>query len=582
MVSESSGTVKLDTVNDEYEILMNSLGVSVSRHLVNEHFTVIWANSYYYSMFGYTKEEYECLFDNQCDRFFVGHEDEWDKIGVAVMSALERGDASYSCIVPMPCKNGSTKWIKLNGTFTDLVVDGAMVAYTVMTDVDDLMNTQQALVEERKKLETLAFVDPVTEGANKMRFDLDAGQVLKQAAPDEYALVSLDVEKFKLLNDLFGIENGNKMLKFIHETIADALDEGELAGHLAADEFNVLMKYRSRDNMLERLDAMVEEINGFASPLDRSYYMSLVAGVYVIDSPDLAFTSIRDRANVARKNAKASLRDRWFRVQFYSEQDRLSLVREKTMENRMRSALNNGEFTVYLQPKVRLSDNAIMGAEALVRWIDPEEGLIPPNEFIPLFERNGFIVELDLSVFEQVCVYLRGWIDEGNAPVPISVNVSRVHLRDLNFLDRYEDIRKKYDVPSELLELELTETMAFDDVDALIKMVDRIHELGYRCSMDDFGSGYSSLNILKELDVDTLKIDGVFFSDRGEEQERGWAVVSSVVDLAQRLEMGTVAEGVEQCDQVARLKEASCDAVQGYVFSRPVPVIEFEKLLFGE
>ena len=577
-----SNTVKLDTVDDEYDILTNSLGVSVSKHQLDEHFTVVWANDNYYSFFGYTKEEYEALFENQCDRFFVGHEDDWDRIGVIVRTALGRGDTSYSCIVPMPCKDGSSKWIKLTGTFTNLTANGYPVAYTVMTDVGDLMDTQQELMEERKKLEVLAFVDSVTGGMNRTRFDLDARAVLDGARPNEYALVSLDLKKFKLLNDIYGIENGDMVLAHINRCITSRLREGELVGRMASDEFNILMKYESKEEVLVRLGEMARAINRHNGYVDQPFNLTFVAGIYVVDKPSISVTVARDRANVARKNVHGVLREQEINAVFYSDEDRVALLREKKMENRMYEALENGEFSVYLQPKVRLQDDTIAGAEALVRWVYPDEGIVSPNEFIPLFERNGFIVELDLHVFEQVCRATRRWIDEGRDPVPVSVNMSRVHFNEPDFLDPYEEIRTRYDVDPRYLEFEFTESIVFDGVEEFEQIVAEIHTLGYRCSMDDFGSGFSSLNTLKDIDVDVLKLDRAFFASEEGVQERGGAVVSSVIDLAEKLDMDTVAEGIEQTIQVECLKDTSCTMVQGYVFHRPVPLPEFERMLFGE
>ena len=248
----------------------------------------------------------------------------------------------------------------------------------------------------------------------------------------------------------------------------------------------------------------------------------------------------------------------------------------------MRAALDAREFAIYLQPKLDLRTDAVVGAEALVRWIDPVRGLVPPSDFIPLFERNGFVVDLDLCVFEQVCALLRAWIDGGRRPVVLSVNMSRAHLADPCFLGRYEEIRRRHDVPASLIEIELTETLVFEDPVGLGRVIDELHAAGYSCSMDDFGSGYSSLNVLKDIDVDVLKLDRVFFDAVDADTGRGAAIVDIVIELARRLRMRTVAEGVETREQAAFLKRAGCDMIQGYLFSRPVPPVEFERLAFGD
>ncbi len=264
---------------------------------------------------------------------------------------------------------------------------------------------------------------------------------------------------------------------------------------------------------------------------------------------------------------------------FYDDLDRVQMLKEKKMENTMEQALANGEFIVYLQPKINLAKSEIVGAEALVRWNSPKDGLISPGEFIPFFEKNGFIVKLDLYVFDCVCRLLKDWNARGIKAVPISVNLSRNHLSDPQFLERFEAIQKKYGVASSLLEFELTETVVFENLELLKNVIEQIHAAGFQCSMDDFGSGYSSLNVLKEIPVDILKLDGVFFDKEGD--PRGNDVVESAIELARKLGMKTVAEGVETFSQVEFLKNAACDMVQGYVFSKPLSIENFEILAFS-
>ena len=283
--------------------------------------------------------------------------------------------------------------------------------------------------------------------------------------------------------------------------------------------------------------------------------------------------SIRDRANVARNISKSESGYLKGCV-FYTELERHQLLKEQTLENAMEGALQSEEFLVYLQPKIRLSDGRAVGAEALVRWKSEEYGLIPPDEFIPLFEKNGFILKLDYYMFEQVCRLLRNWLDSHKKVLPISVNLSRMHLGEAGFIQRYKEIQERYRIPCELLEFELTEAMVFEDLPRLKEIIAELHEAGYRCPMDDFGSGYSSLNVLKDIPVDILKLDRGFFM--GGETERGVNVVKAVLHMARELHMKTVAEGIETSSLVNFLKEEGCDMVQGYVFYKPMPAREFE------
>lgn len=432
--------------------------------------------------------------------------------------------------------------------------------------------------KSNERLEHIAFVDPVTGGASRLKFEMEAGKLISAAPPNTYAIVSLDIQKFKLINDSFGSERGDRTLRYIAQVLEHETAHGELSARISGDTFSMLLKNTTPEELGIRLDHIAEEINGFNLGRENKYVLPVVQGVYIVDDPTLNMIVIQDRANVARKSNTENNGKLVSRV-FYSDMEWIRIVREKEISDKMENALQNREFIVYLQPKYELEHDTIAGAEALVRWDDPKKGIIPPNEFIPVLEHNGYIVELDLYVFEEVCKMLRRWLDEGKRPVPVSVNLSRAHLQQPNFLERFRKVWEKYDIPANLLEIELTETLVFDNMEALINIIDQIHQIGFSCSLDDFGSGYSSLNMLKDIPVDVLKLDRAFFL--GQISERGERVIEGVIALSKKLEMGTVAEGVENIAQVNFLRKAHCNMVQGFVFSKPVPVAEFESLVFG-
>ena len=540
----------------------------------------MWANRYYYDFIGYPKDEYEALFHNRPDLYFADNPEDFAVIAEHVTEAFEKNTGGYECIAGLNVKGGH-KWVKFASTFLDEYVDGYQLSYTTMTDVTDLVEARQHLEEANEELERLAFVDPVTEGFNQTRFDLTARHAIDRAEPGAYALVALDLKKFKLLNEIQGTESGDMVLRYVYDCLRAHLDGDECVGRINADAFNVLMRNEDQQAVYERIGGMVQDVNRFNVDAERPYFLSFTVGVYPIDDTNLPMTLVRDRANVARGSSKEASNARHFTCVFYSDVDRQNLLSEQDMENRMHGALERGEFVAYFQPKQRLADGSIGGAEALVRWIDPARGLVPPDDFVPYFERNGFIINVDLCVFEQVCALLASWIEQGRQPVPISVNMSRAHLREQDFLTPYEQIRARYGVPASLIEFELTETLVFGDPETFMGVIDLLHARGYRCSLDDFGSGYSSLNVLKDVDIDTMKLDRAFFSAGDDAGQREWDVVESVVDLAKKLDLGTVAEGVEEPGQAARLRAINCDMLQGYVFSRPVPVAEFEQMLFG-
>lgn len=437
--------------------------------------------------------------------------------------------------------------------------------------------------KNREQLIKIAYVDPVTKGYSKARFDMEAKEIIQSSSSGTYSLVSINIQKFKLINDSFGSDAGDKTLKYIHDVIANYLERKELLCRVSNDQFNILIKTISQKEILKYIENITNDINSFNKDKECKYFIALSIGVYKIDDPNIPLVSIQDRSNVARKNIKGNaVNHPLYTCVFYSDLERLRMLKEKEMENRMEEALDNNEFVVYLQPKVDLKNNNIVGAEGLVRWQDPDKGLIPPNDFIPFFEKNGFIIKLDHYVFEKSCAMIRKWIDNGETPIPISVNFSRAHLNNKDFLKKYKTIRDKYDVPAKLLEIELTETLVFDNLQMLLNVIDQIHEEGFQCSLDDFGSGYSSLNMLKEIKVDTLKLDRAFFSAPNADNISENHVIESVVELAKKLNMNSISEGVETILQMEYLKKINCDMIQGYVFSKPIPQEIFEKMAFGK
>ena len=265
-------------------------------------------------------------------------------------------------------------------------------------------------------------------------------------------------------------------------------------------------------------------------------------------------------------------------LNFYDHAMRDKILREKHLETRMEEALSGGEFLIYIQPKYSLAPRGLAGGEALVRWKDRDDIFLSPGEFIPLFENNRFITRIDRYMLESSCRLLREWMAAGLRPLPLSVNVSRVQFYTPEFVDTYIRMKTEYGIPDGLLELEFTESISVENIELFNSVVRRLRQAGFRCSIDDFGAGYSSLNMLKDLPVDTLKLDGGFFRFT-QDDERARTVVRHMLNLAGELRMGTVAEGVETPEQVEFLERAGCDVVQGYVFGKPMPAAEFAELL---
>lgn len=427
-----------------------------------------------------------------------------------------------------------------------------------------------------KKISDIEYVDPVTRGFTKSRFDQEIKEIITEYLP--FAYVVLDIRKFKLINDLTGSDGGDEVLRHVYHCITKNLHAGEFAARLQADYFEIMLETRDKKLISKRLLGIAEDINSFNKYRETPYYLPIDCGIYIVEKTTDDLVIIRDRANSARKSNKESGQAHHLcSCIFYDDIVRLQMVQEKEIDNNMEKALEAEEFIVYLQPKVDIKTNKVVGAEALIRWNSPVMGFLSPDKFIPYFEKTGFIVRLDEYVFKKVCHQMRKWIDEGKTPIPISVNLSRRDIFDKKYIKRYKKIQQHYAIPAQLLEIEFTETLFFENLELLKDAIKDVHDAGYLCSIDDFGSGYSSLALLKEVPVDILKLDRVFFNDVS--NSRGDKVIEHIIALARDLDMITIAEGIETREQVDMLKLMHCDLIQGYVYYRPMCIENFDKIV---
>lgn len=432
------------------------------------------------------------------------------------------------------------------------------------------------LLEKRKEkaLEKIAFYDKLTGMRNFEKFKIDAAELVKGGG---YVIVMFDINHFRSVTTGFGPKEGKRLLRLLCRKVADTIQGNEILAHGSNDLFILLLQDTGDAAIRKRLTDMQESIKSEIAKSAALYNISLAYGVYRPTKGEQDLEKMMELVDLARVEAKNGCRGG---IVFYEADLGEGTIREAEIENKMDQALQNREFIVYYQPKYDLNTEKVAGAEALVRWVS-DKGLIMPGEFIDLFERNGFVLKLDVYVFELVCADIRKWLDEGRKVLPIAVNVSRLHLLDPDFVSEYGAIISKYRVPPELLELELTEHMPMASEDFLVEVFNNIARLGVSLAIDDFGSGYSSLNILHTMPFDTLKIDQLFFHNKTS-SERGRRIIETVVLMAQKLGMRVVAEGVETKEQVAFLKAIGCNLVQGYHFAKPMPSYEFEHLLSWE
>lgn len=388
-----------------------------------------------------------------------------------------------------------------------------------------------------------------------------------------YWLFIIDIKKFKIVNDSFGFENGDKALVEIAQILKQVFESENIA-RMSDDNFIALVDNINYDDIKVFCKIIASKVGEIKSYDGACMKLIPSIGIYRIDDDCKDASSCVDRAIIARSTIKNS---RISTYAVYDEMFREQLLYEREIEDEMQSALENREFKVYLQPKVKVDTGKFAGAEALIRWDHPKRGLIRPDCFIPIFERNSFIVEVDKFVLKETCEYIKDCQEKGIKIFPISVNLSRVHLDNPHFIDDYDEILNNYHFDRSLIEFELTENIFMDNFDAAVQAMGELKNRGFCLSMDDFGSEYSSLSLLQSIPIDVLKLDRSFFNETTN-TIKGKVVVKAVVQMAKELKIKVVAEGVEYEDQVDFLKEIGCDMAQGFYYAKPMPVSKFRDI----
>lgn len=423
--------------------------------------------------------------------------------------------------------------------------------------------------------ETAAMVnqfqyDRLTGLYSKEFFYRRAKDLLAQYPERHYDIICSDIENFKLINDVFGIPAGDRLLCGIAQLYTRLVDGRGICGRFNADQFVCLLEHS-----WEYTDEVFKAAGDEISAMSNTRNVSLKWGVYAVLDRTISFEQMCDRALLAARSIKGQY-GKYFAT--YDDKLRNKLLREQAITDGMESALKEGQFVVYLQPKYRIQDYKLTGAEALVRWNHPEWGFQSPAEFIPLFEKNGFITKLDQFVWDRTCAALRAWDDMGIPPIAVSVNVSRADIYNANLADFLMNTVKKYGLPPSRLHLEITESAYTEDPNQIIETVVNLRKLGFIIEMDDFGSGYSSLNMLNEMPLDILKLDMKFIqSETAKPNKQG--ILRFIMGLARWMKLSVVAEGVETPEQMERLREIGCDYAQGYYLAKPMPCDQFEALL---
>ena len=439
----------------------------------------------------------------------------------------------------------------------------------------------KAYEDAEDEIERLTGYDAITGFYKYEKFLENAQEYLETAKPGQYVISYQDFSNFKYINEMYGYEVGDKILREYAEMLPETTDRFIMGSRVFSD--NIVSLFDATDIDMNTMISFAEFCSSkFADKVQKEYFGSNVVCVVglcpfvVTKDKDIPLKNIISNANLARKEAK---RPEMANIIVYDDSMGENLLKEVKYANEMEEAFRNKEFVVYMQPKVDLKQHKIIGAEALIRWVKPNGEILYPNEFIPVFEKNKSITVLDYFVYDEVCKYLADRVKKDEPIVNVSVNVSRVHLQSIDEMVQYvKALLKKYKIKPEYLEFELTETMSTEKVEDTIKMLNKLRKLGVKVSMDDFGSGYSSLNLLTKLPLDVLKLDKEFLKDF-EKDTDGKIIIPSIIDMAKKLKLEVVCEGVETKEQVEFLRDVDCDIVQGYYYSKPVPLDVFTEML---
>lgn len=556
----------VDDSSKETRVLLNEImdNLDSYTYVINmDTFKVLFMNARTRSLMKDTDDQEPCY------SFFKGNDKQCDDCPLKHLP--EEGSHK---VINEVYNSKLQKWTEV--TASRLVWSGGIKACLI--NCLDITKHKIESFEYINQLEKLAYYDELTGARTYHKFKKDAQSILENHPNKSHLLVKLDIDNFKLINQIYGYEKGNEILCYVAKAIEKTTrNENEIFARIASDEFIAMFCIEDGSVVPNIHDAF---INNFYSLMkeDLAFRFHFHNGRYIINPGDVANLDIMDMFEKVNIAHKASKLDESLQYVFYDESMTKDALHQKEVESKMEKALLNDEFLVYLQPKYFLNNETIGGAEALVRWENKNVDLFSPNAFISIFEKNGFITKLDIYMLHKVCAIIKNWIDSGIEPVTVSVNFSRLHLNNVSFVKELCEIVDSFNIARKYIEIEITETVIYDNIDTLEVWLSQLHKAGFSMSIDDFGTGYSSLGMLKNLPVDIIKMDRSFFVNQ-KDAERLKIIVGSVINMAANLGICIVAEGAEEKEHIDFLRELNCDMAQGFYYAKPMPVKDFDDLM---
>lgn len=407
---------------------------------------------------------------------------------------------------------------------------------------------------------------------NLRAFQYKAAELMIENPQMKFAMIVLDFANFKSINEFCGRSVGDELLKCTADAFREQsqMRDSVVLSHFRADIFGMLTSFETEEDLISMVKQIDKRISDFKIP----YKVLPAFGICVAESPTMSVSIMRDYATMALNTIKGKF---YAKYAFFDEKMRSQMLLNKMIENDIVEALNGDQLNVYIQPKIDMETKHLIGGEALIRWVHPKRGIVPPGEFIPVLEKNGLIIDVDIYIWTKTFQFISKRLKKGEPVVPISINISRTHVFDKTFRECLIQLSKDYEVPPELIILELTESGFLENEAAMYENLKILKQYGFQLSMDDFGTGYSSMTMLKNQPVDEIKIDRGFIVDI--ESPKSQSIVSHTISMLHELNMRIIVEGVETKAQEKFLLQCKCHRAQGFLYYKPMPLTDFEALL---
>lgn len=525
---------------------------------------ILYVNKYIYNILGYQSENLDYFIRNDAMTFF--QDDINNLIKLSIMNSMTNKSDIKVSNFRIKDTNGKVIWFDISAKMICCNEStNTILYYGIFYDVSERIKREKELNHRLK-------YDVLTEIYNKELFFMKTQELLITNMDKQYVIICLNVEKLKLINELYGISEGDKVLIKIADLMKINLPKKiSTYGRLYSDYFALCIE--KRGEYLERLTYLARDgLDNY----NLDFKVNIKLGIYEVTNHTVSVHKMCDMAIMAIDSIKGNFKKMY---NFFEENMKSELLNEQEIINDMNMALKERQFEVFYQPKFNLKTNKMIGAEALVRWNHPRKGCIQPSKFLNTFEKIGFITAIDEYVIENVFCQVRKWIDKGINPLPISINISRKDIYRENFISIIKRLLFKYSVPPSLIHIEITETAYTENASQLLETVIMLKKLGFIIEMDDFGSGYSSLNMLNEIPVDILKLDMKFLGSPKFEYNNNKKIMQSIIYMANLLNLEVIAEGIETKSQVDYLLKIGCHIGQGFFFAKPLKLNEFEKFI---